>query len=85
MKELEINNIKNNDYILNDVRGIINIARENAYQAVNNALVKRNWLLGKRISEEEIKNDGCAEYGMEIIKKLAKALTDEYKCDDICP
>lgn len=78
MKEIEITNITNSDDILNDVRGIINIARESAYQAVNIALVKRNWLLGKRISEEEIKNDGRAEYGMEIIKKLSKVLTDEY-------
>ena len=40
MKEIEITNITNTDDILNDVRGIINIARESAYQAVNIALVK---------------------------------------------
>ena len=78
MKEIKISNITNTDDILNDIRGIINNARESAYQAVNIALVKRNWLLGKRISEEEMKHDGRAEYGMEIIKKLSKALTDEY-------
>ena len=64
--------------ILTDIRIIIENSRESAYQAVNTILVKRNWLLGKRISEEEMKNDGRAEYGMEIIKKLSKVLTDEY-------
>ena len=78
MKEIEITNITNSDDILNDVRGIINIVRESAYQAVNIALVKQIWLLGKRISKEEMKNDGRAEYGMENIKKLSKALTDKY-------
>ena len=63
---------------MKDVRNIIDIARESAYQAVNIALVRRNWLLGKRISEEELKNDNRAEYGMEVIKRLSKALTDEY-------
>lgn len=70
--------ILNSDDMLNDIRSIIESSRENAYQAVNTILVKRNWLLGKRISEEEMKNEGRAEYGMEIIKKLSKALTDEY-------
>jgi hypothetical protein len=70
--------ISNSDDMLNDIRSIIESSRENAYQAVNTILVKRNWLLGKRISEEEMKNEGRAEYGMEIIKKLSKALTDEY-------
>jgi len=36
--------------ILNDMKSIIDISRESAYQAVNLALVRRNWLLGKRIS-----------------------------------
>ena len=66
------------DDILSDMRGIIETSRESAYQAVNVALLQRNWLLGYRIAEEELGGDGRAEYGMEIIKKLSKELTDEY-------
>ena len=64
--------------ILQDMRGIIELARESAYQAVNVALVKRNWLLGRRIAEEELNGSNRAEYGLEIIKTLSKELTDEY-------
>ena len=68
----------NTQDILTDMRGIIETARESAYQAVNVALVKRNWLLGRRIAEEELNGGSRAEYGLEIIKTLSKELTDEY-------
>ena len=68
----------NTGNILQDMRGIIEVARDNAYQAVNAALVQRNWLLGRRIVEEELGGGNRAEYGLEIIRKLSKELTDEY-------
>lgn len=64
--------------ILQDMREIIDVARDNAYQAVNIALVRRNWLLGKRIADEEMNGEERAEYGLEVIKNLAKELTDFY-------
>ena len=64
--------------IFHDMREIIDVARDNAYQAVNIALVRRNWLLGKRIADEEMNGEDRAEYGLEVIKKLAKELTDFY-------
>lgn len=69
---------KDTNDVLQDMRGIIEAARESAYQAVNVALVKRNWLLGRRIAEEELNGGSRAEYGLEIIKTLSKELTDEY-------
>jgi len=69
---------KGTNDVLQDMRGIIEAARESAYQAVNVALVKRNWLLGRRIAEEELNGGSRAEYGLEIIKTLSKELTDEY-------
>lgn len=48
-------NSKTTENILEDVCTIIDEARRNAYKAVNVALVKRNWLIGKRIAEEELK------------------------------
>ena len=69
--------VKTND-ILTDMRGIIDSAQKAAFQAVNIALVQRNWLIGYRIAEEELNGERRAEYGTEIIKKLAKELTAEY-------
>ena len=66
------------DDLLKDMCGIIESARNTAYQAVNTALVQRNWLLGYRIAEEELGGEERAEYGTEVIKKLSKSLTDEY-------
>ena len=74
MDNNEMNAFTNSDDILQDIRAIIDVARESAYQAVNLALVRRNWLLGKRISEEELKNSERAEYGMEVIKSFQKHL-----------
>lgn len=64
--------------ILEDVKYIIETSRKAAYQAVNVALVQRNWLLGKRIVEEELQNADRAEYGTEIIINLSKELTTTY-------
>lgn len=66
------------DDIVKDMCGIIESSRKAAYQAVNSALVQRNWLIGYRIAEEELQGDNRAEYGASIIKKLAKELTAEY-------
>ena len=66
------------DDSLADMRGIIDSAQKAAFQAVNVALVQRNWLIGYRIAEEELNGEKRAEYGTEVIKKLAKELTAEY-------
>lgn len=48
-----------------------------AYRAVNEILIKRNWLLGMRIQHEVLK-DQRAEYGEQIIANLASQLTERY-------
>lgn len=68
----------NTDNLLHDSRAIIESARSQAYMAINTAMVERNWLLGKRIAEEELKGKNRAEYGSEIIKRLARELTALY-------
>ncbi len=75
--EVLVRNIKT-DNILDDIRDIIELSRKQAYQAVNFALVQRNWLLGYRITEEELKGEERAEYGKEIIKNLSDELTAIY-------
>lgn len=68
----------NSDDIFKDAQEIIERTRNNAYQAVNVAMIQRNWLLGKRIADEELKGKNRAEYGKEIMKKLADFLTNKY-------
>lgn len=64
--------------LLNDAKQIIEVSQKAAYRAVNLALVQRNWLLGYRIAQEELKGEGRSEYGTAVIRKLAKELTSEY-------
>ena len=75
--ELSLKYVHSND-LVNDSRAIIEAARHQAYMAVNTAMVERNWLLGKRIAEEELKGKDRATYGGEIIKGLARELTVLY-------
>ena len=77
MQNTEITYIKS-DNLLQDTQKIIETARSFAHHTVNIALVQRNWLLGKRIAEEELQGKGRAEYGAEIIKKLSAELTQIY-------
>ena len=64
--------------IFADVQNIIEQTRSYAYQAVNVAMVQRNWLLGKRIAEEELQSADRAEYGKEVIQGLAEYLTERF-------
>lgn len=66
------------DNVLNDICSIIDSARDYAFQSVNIALVERNWFIGYRIAEEELKGENRANYGTEILKKLSKELKKEY-------
>lgn len=74
----EIVAFERTDDILQDVRGIINSSRDATYRAIDTALIRRNWLIGYRISEEEMNGENRAEYGANVIAKLAKALSKEY-------
>lgn len=69
---------ENGGSLLKDVQGIIEQARQEAYRSVNIAMLQRNWLLGRRISEEILRGENRAEYGNEVIKKLSEELTDIY-------
>ncbi len=57
---------------------VIEQARETAYRQINEALVRRNWELGKLIAEEELNGNDRAAYGAAIIKGLSKRLTANY-------
>ena len=56
---------------------IIDQAQQVAYRAINETLIKRNWLLGMRIQHEVLK-DQRAEYGEQVVGRLADNLTGKY-------
>ena len=64
--------------VFEDACNIIETAQKVAYSAVDLTLVHRNWLLGKRIADEELNGESRAEYGAEVIKKLSKFLNAQY-------
>lgn len=66
------------DALYSRASSVIEHARETAYRQVNEALVKRNWELGKLIAEEELNGQDRAIYGASIIKGLSKRLTATY-------
>lgn len=66
------------DDILKDMCTIIDSAQQTAYRAVNVVLIQRNWLIGYRIAEEELKGMEKAGYGTKVINDLAIKLTEIY-------
>ncbi len=67
----------NFSHLVDDSCAIIEQAQAVAYKAVNEILIKRNWLLGMRIRLEMLK-DKRAEYGEKVVKNLAQELTNRY-------
>ena len=63
--------------LYNDACTIIEQAQTSAYRAVNETLIKRNWLIGMRI-QHEVLNDQRAEYGEQVVKALSEALSKKY-------
>ena len=73
----DINTITTKD-ITKDITEIIEQSQRVAYSTIDLVLLKRNWLIGKRIYEEEFKKTRKENYGKEIIKTLAGNLSKKY-------
>lgn len=67
-----------NRSLFNDIRQIIERARQKAYSAINFAMVEAYWHIGKRIVEEEQKGKTRAKYGQQLIKELSIRLSAEF-------
>lgn len=78
MADFEVIKYTKSENILADAQNIIDTAKSYAIKSVNWTLVQRNWLLGERIAQEELKGENRAEYGKEVIKNLSKQLTEIY-------
>lgn len=57
--------------LYHNVKSIIKEARDKIYRSANFAMVESYWHIGKLIVEEEQKGEQRAEYGKEVIKRLA--------------
>lgn len=67
-----------NPSLIDDAVSIIEHAHSSVYRSINTILVRHNWLLGKRISEETSVGGGSESYGDRIIANLSSYLTSEY-------
>ncbi len=66
---------KSEQMFINDVKTIITQGRNKAYSEVARASVLTYWLIGKRISEEELQGKGRADYGKHLIELLSSELS----------
>ena len=67
------------DDLISDAVSIIEGARTAAHRAIDTALIMRNWLLGRRIVNEELKDGARQEvYGRKVVPMLAKELASRY-------
>ena len=61
----------NNQNFIDDVKSIIDSARQKAVRSVDFCRVRMYWDIGKRIFEEEQEGKDRADYGSYLIKNLA--------------
>ncbi|MCQ2218455.1 MAG: PDDEXK nuclease domain-containing protein [Paludibacteraceae bacterium] len=66
------------DNCVNDIKTIIEQGRQAAYSSVNLVMVNTYWNIGRRIVEEEQKGQERAEYGKQLIDKIAIELRKDY-------
>ena len=65
--------------IIDDIKQIINVGRQNAYTAVNAAMISTYWNIGRRIVEEEQHGNERAEYGPDVLNRLSRDLPDRHE------
>ncbi|MDD5090981.1 MAG: PDDEXK nuclease domain-containing protein [Candidatus Wallbacteria bacterium] len=66
------------DSILGDISSVIEEARRAAVRSVNCIMTAAYWTIGQRIVEFEQKGEVRAEYGEELIERLAADLSTHY-------
>ena len=63
--------------IFEEVRKILQEARNKVYKATNNVMVEAYWNIGRIIVEKQSGNEK-AEYGTALLKNLSKEMTKEF-------
>lgn len=59
---------------IDDIKQILEQAREKAFAAIASAMIEAYWLMGKRIVEEEQGGKERADYGKELLNRLSAEL-----------
>lgn len=70
--------IANEQQFYEDVRLILQRAREEAYNSVNGIMTYAYWNVGRRIVEQEQYGEIKARYGSYLLKNLSEQLLDEF-------
>lgn len=63
---------------VSDLKAIVYAAKAKAYQAADLYNVASNWLVGRRIVEQEQHGKARAQYGKHVIEIASLALTEEF-------
>ncbi len=75
----EYDNIDVDDaQFISDIKAIVYTAKQKAYQAADIYQVVSNWLVGRRIVEQEQHGQERAQYGKHIVELASEALTAEF-------
>ena len=64
--------------LIRNIGSILETGKKQAVSAVNQAMVRTYWEIGKYIVEYEQAGNAKAEYGFETLKRLSRDLTDRY-------
>ena len=78
MSDKNITVSKSKDDFYDQIKTILQSARDRAYTQVNFIMVEAYWSIGQQIVEEEQRGEGRAKYGSYIIKELSKQLTTDF-------
>lgn len=73
-----MNEVKIPQEMVNEIRGIMNSARQNVAKQVNSELLAAYWNIGRVIVEHEQASKERAEYGQNTLKLLSRTLTKEF-------
>lgn len=63
---------------ISDLKAIVYTAKIKAYQAADLYNVASNWLVGRRIVEQEQHGEARAQYGKRVVLLASMALTEEF-------
>ena len=77
-KETGINGRSSYGELIKNIGEVLDSGRKQASVAINQAIVKTYWEIGKYIIEYEQAGNEKAEYGSETLKRLSRDLTDRY-------
>ncbi len=71
-------NLEKQSNFYDEIKQILQNAKNKVYQTINTTMTHTYWQIGKRIVEEEQGGEKRAKYGKELLKNLSIELTKEF-------